>query len=122
MVTVGPGSICVTVTVGPGLETVTVTVGCGSGTLTVAVGAGFAPRDGSVAPSRTGTMSVTITTTTAAAAAASQPLEMDGSRFRSLLRCLRPGRGCGFVTPLMVAGMPRLGPSAGVKRLPAAGW
>ena len=121
MVTVGPGSTCVTVTVGPGLETVTVTVGCGSRTLTVAVGDGFAPRDGSVAPSRTGTMSVTITTTTAAAAAASQPLEMDGSRFRSLLRCLRPGRGCGILTPLMVAGMPRGGPSAGVRWLPAAG-
>jgi hypothetical protein len=88
------------VTVGPGLATVTVTVGWGSGILTVTVGAGFAPRDGSVAPSRTGTMSATITTIPAAAAAASQPLDRDGSLFRSLLRCLRLGRGgCGLVTP-----------------------
>jgi len=110
MVTVGPGSSRVTVTVGPGLETVTVTVGRGCGILTVTVGVGFA-RDGSVAASRTGTISATITTIPVAAAAASQPLDMDGSRFRSLLRCLRPGRGgCGLVTSLMVALIRGAGP------------
>ena len=93
-------------TVGPGPETVTVTVGRGSGTVTVTVGAGFVLRKGSLAPSRTGTMRATITTIPAAAAVASQPLDMEGSLYRSLLRCLRPGRGCGLVTPLMVAGMP----------------
>ena len=109
-------------TVGPGLEMVTVTVGRGSRTLTVTVGAGFAPRDGSVAPSRTGTMIATITTIPAAAAAASQPLDIGGSRFRSLFRCLRPRRGgCGLATPLMVAGTPRGSLSAGVIRLLAIG-
>jgi hypothetical protein len=68
-------------------------------------------------------MSATITTIPVAAAAAIQPLDIAGSRFRSLLRCLRLGRdGCGLVTPSMVARTLRGRlPSAYVMCLPAKG-
>ena len=100
-VTVGPGRSTVTVTVGPGRGDMTVTVGSGTRTLTVTVGSGVGPLLRPDAPSSAGTVIAMTSANPMVAAISSDAL--DRSRFRSVLRCLLPGRGAfGVITPLMV--------------------